>query len=173
VKKYRIAFAGLKQGSHLFDYEIDSNFFERFEYSPLHAGSLMVRVEVIKQDVLLILNFGIKGYVRVTCDRCLEEYDQYIEGGNRLIVKFGEETYEESDEIVVINRDEQEIDITQFIYEFINLQVPLKKVHPVDAEGHSLCNKEVLRKLDELSSGEESGQIDPRWEALKKLYRKN
>lgn len=174
MKKYRVAFAGLKQGSHLFEYEIDRKFFDEFELSPIRTGAVDVKMELLKQEVLLILDFSIEGVVNVQCDRCLEEYEQHIKGSNRLIIKFGEESYEESDEIVVIDRDAQEIDVAQYIYEFINLLVPLKKVHPDDKEGNSLCNKEVLKKLKELSIEEESSkkeEIDPRWEALKKLYK--
>lgn len=174
MKDYLIPFVGLKQGLYQYEFEIGNKFFESFEHSPVKSGNVKVDLDLQKQDVLMILNFSLHGSVNVPCDRCLEDFAQPIEGENRIIVKFGNETYEESDEIVVLSRDEYEIDVSQYIYEFINLAIPLKKVHPDDENGKSSCNPEILKKLEEYSATEHQKQgTDPRWSALKNLYKKN
>ena len=102
------------------------------------------------------------------CDRCLDDMDQPIETENRLIAKFGTE-YSEEDDTVIVDENEGILDISWFIYEFIDLAIPIKHVH---APGK--CNPAMTKVLEELSadrsSDEESSQpIDPRWSALLKL----
>jgi uncharacterized metal-binding protein YceD (DUF177 family) len=70
---------------------------------------------------------------------------------------------------VTIDENEGILDMSWFIYEFVMLAIPIKHVH---APGK--CNSAMTQKLEELSgavrsSEEEEEQIDPRWEALKKL----
>ena len=57
------------------------------------------------------MNFRIEGVVMVPCDRCLDDMEIPVETNNRLIVKFGKEYAEESDEIVIIPEDEGAINI--------------------------------------------------------------
>jgi len=100
---------------------------------------------------------------------------------NRLIVKFGREYSEESDEIVIIPEDEGELNVAWFLYEFVTLSVPMKHVHPPGK-----CNKFMSSKLnkhkassseddaesedmDDSSEELESDNTDPRWDALKGL----
>ena len=87
-------------------------------------------------------------------------------GEKKLIVKFGNETYEETDEILIIPETDYQIDLYHYVYEYINLLLPVKKVHPEDSNGNSTCNAEVIKKLEEL---ENQNPTDPRWNELKKL----
>ena len=48
------------------------------------------------------MDFRIEGVVSVPCDRCLDDVEIPIETRNRLVVKFGKEYAEESEEVVVI-----------------------------------------------------------------------
>ena len=85
-----------------------------------------------------------------------------------MIVKFGDSYYEESDEVVVIPETEHKLNVSQYIYEFINLLLPIKRVHPNDEQGMSKCNPEIL---DRLKSAEEDETTDPRWDVLKLLHK--
>jgi len=162
---FMIPFSGMKVGNHNFTFEIDDKFFEHFEYSEIKKGKLQVNCLLDKQVRMMVLYFDITGTVRVPCDRCAEEFDQPIEGKQKLIVKFGVDHIEESEDILVITEKEHELDISQFLYEYIHLLLPIKKVHGTDENGNSLCDPEVLRYIKET----EDHQIDPRWEALQKL----
>lgn len=114
---------------------------------------------------MLELDISFSGNVELECDVCTGLYAQPIRGEERLIVKFGEESYDETDEIIVLHPGEYEINIAQPLYEFIHLALPARRVHP---EGE--CDPEVLKKLEELNSGEEEkDDTDPRWDALKGL----
>ncbi len=61
---------------------------------------------------------------------CLDDMNLDVDTQSRLIVKFGKEYSEESDEIVIIPEEEGEINIAWFLYEFIALTIPIKHVHP-------------------------------------------
>ncbi len=170
LKIYSIPFVGLKKGVHTFDFLIEDDFFELMEQDLLQQGKVKVVIDLNKKDTLMELDFKISGHVKLSCDRCLEEFDHELEGEDRLIVKFGMETVEESEEILVLASNETEINVAQFIYEFISLRVPMRHVHPDDDEGNSTCDPEFLAKIEELSKHEdEEHEPDPRWEALKNL----
>ncbi|MDD5507476.1 MAG: DUF177 domain-containing protein [Bacteroidales bacterium] len=167
IDPFVIPFSGLKPGKHEYEFFIDDEFFRHFEYSQIKAGNLKVDLELEKQESMLVLHFVISGTVHVMCDRCLDYYDQPVGGTERLIVKFGETCYEETDEIVVIPSTEHLLDVSHYIYEYIHLLLPYKCVHPNDEEGISQCNPEVTGRLPDGRGENES--VDPRWDALKKL----
>jgi uncharacterized metal-binding protein YceD (DUF177 family) len=165
MNHFIIPFSGLKVGNHPFAFEIEDRFFEHFEYSEIKKGQLHVDCLLEKQSRMMILHFTITGSVRVICDRCAGEFDQPVDGRQKLIVKFGEDHHEESEDILVITEKEHELDISQFLYEFIHLLIPIRKVHGTDASGNSLCDPEVTRFI----KADEDHPMDPGWEVLKKL----
>lgn len=173
LKEYSIPFKGLKLGKHQFDFEITDSFFDEFEYSLVKKGKLECKVDLEKQETMLILNFKINGMIDRSCDRCLSEFPELIEAEERQIVKFGEEAQEEEDdEIMVLTRNEYELDLSGLIYEYINLAVPMISV--CRDEGNTpFCDQEMLDKLKQLSGSEEveeqNTNPDPRWDVLKKI----
>jgi uncharacterized metal-binding protein YceD (DUF177 family) len=48
--------------------------------------------------------------------------------------------------------------------------LPLRRVHPEEADGSSSCNKDALKILNSLIKNEDN---DPRWESLKSIKIKN
>jgi uncharacterized metal-binding protein YceD (DUF177 family) len=171
LQQYRIPFVGLKPGKHQFDFEIDERFFNEFEYSLVKTGKLQVKLELDKQETMLILDFDIRGDIFLNCDVCLADFPSPIEVVERQIAKFGDEDIEEdTEEIIVLARNEHEIDVSVLIYEYINLAVPF--INRCEDEGNTQwCDKAMIAKLEELSSPkeEETNDVDPRWEALKKI----
>ena len=123
--------------------------------------------------------------VEIPCDRCLDDMELPVSTQNKLVVKFGKEYAEESEEIVIIPEEEGEINLAWFIYEFIALAIPMKHIH---APGK--CNKAMSSKLkkntarraddedefdeeaaDDIVVDDDAADIpsDPRWDALKGL----
>jgi len=164
--EFVIPFSGLSIGNHQFTFKIDDKFFDNFEYSEIKKGNVNVMLRFEKQEQMLILDFDIRGAIQVICDRCLDTYDQPIAGKERLIVKFGEEAEEESDEIIIIPVGQFQLDVSQYIYEYINLLLPIRLVHPEDENGKSLCDPEVIKKLEELSVKKTT---DSKWDILKNI----
>jgi uncharacterized protein len=175
LKQFSIPFAGLKNGEHQFEFEINKLFFDEFEYSPIKEGSLFVKIDFNKQENMFVTGFHIHGTVNLICDRCNEPFDMSIDTEEELIFKLGEEAFDNSDEVIVIGHKEHEINLANFIYEFINLAVPIIHIHPDTENNEPGCNKETLEALKKLSVNNDDPDStkeivqDPRWDALKKL----
>lgn len=173
LKAYNIALKGLAIGKHEFDYQIGKQFFEYFDGGIVGDGRVEVKLELEKQSALMVLWFHVKGTVNIQCDRCLDLFDQPVESENRVFVKYGEEKFEEGDDVIWISPGETHISIAKLIYDFIILSIPIKHVHSDDAYGRSLCNPEMLKRLNLLSvkvePEEEPEKTDSRWDELKKL----
>jgi len=88
-------------------------------------------------------------------------------------VKYGNETGELDDEVVVIPREENQIDLGQHLYEYLVLSLPVRRIHPDDTSGNSTCDRRMMEKLKNHIVAEESENNDPRWDELKKLMDKN
>jgi uncharacterized metal-binding protein YceD (DUF177 family) len=181
---YKISLKNLSQGVHTYEYELDRKFFEAIDGDEVKKGKVKVTVTVKKTSSTFELDFDLKGVVQVPCSRCLDDMNQEVDSHNRLIVKFGTEYSEESDEIITVPEDEGEINIAWFLYEFIVLNIPIKHTH---ASGE--CNKTMSSKLrkhravstddndsmegDEVAdddfSDDNSSSSDPRWDTLKEL----
>jgi uncharacterized metal-binding protein YceD (DUF177 family) len=182
---YNISLKNLSAGLHTYEYELDRKFFDSIDGDEVKKGNVKVAVTVRRTSSTFEFNFDIKGVVQIPCTRCLDDMNQEVDTRNRLIVKFGKEYSEESDEIVIIPEDEGEINIAWFLYEFIALTIPIKHVHPAGE-----CNRIVSSKLrkhravstdegdeDEVDTGDEedfteeedTSTNDPRWDTLKGL----
>ncbi|MCF8359039.1 MAG: DUF177 domain-containing protein [Prolixibacteraceae bacterium] len=171
--KYVIAFKGLKNGEHFFNFEIDNLFFNMFEGSEISEGKLDAIVKLTRQETLLKFDVALKGTVELICDRCLETFNQKVDNKSEFYVKFGIEEEMLSDEIMVVPFEEHQVNIAQYLYEQVVLGLPAKRVHGRDKNGKSLCNPEMVTKLnnylideDDEKPGEE---IDDRWSELRKL----
>jgi uncharacterized metal-binding protein YceD (DUF177 family) len=171
--QYNIAFKGLGQGKHEFEYEIDRKFFESFDSDIVDDGNVTVKVILEKQSSLMVLWFYVNGTIRIQCGRCLELYDQPIKNQGRIFVKVGDEEFEEGDDVIWIDENDYQINVAQLIYEFICLAIPIRQVHPDNPDGSSSCNPEMLAKLKEYETNDsaepEKKPTDSRWDDLKKL----
>lgn len=173
LKQYRIPFSGLAAGKHNFEFEIDNKFFDCFEHSLVKKGNLKANVSLQKQETMLIVNFDIQGDIQLICDICLSEFDAPIHFQERVIVKFVNEEWDnETDEVIILNKTDHELDIATLLYEYINVQVPYYTKCSEQGKGIK-CDPEMLSRLsttdqDEKSITEEE-TIDPRWAALKNI----
>lgn len=159
---FRIPFEGLKTGKHSFQFILTDKFFESFPFSQIGSANIQADVEMDKQASMLVFEFSLTGSMQAVCDRCGDEMQMPVESSHRLIVKFGDEPGEFDDEILVIGHKEHEIDISQYLYEFAHLGVPLKVAH----EKKSDCNQKAIEKLREMERENEE-KTDPRWDKLK------
>lgn len=172
LKQFNIPFIGLKEGSHLFEYQIDNTFFEAFQFEDFNEANLKADVDFTKKNTLMELSFTVNGTVNVPCDTTNEPYNQEIDGEMKLVVKFGPEFNDEHDEILILPHEAYQINIAQYIYELIVLSVPTKRIHPDVLNGS--MESEALRRLEELRINEnkpveKETSTDPRWDKLKDL----
>jgi uncharacterized metal-binding protein YceD (DUF177 family) len=169
-EQYIIQFGSLSVGKHEFSFRIKDSFFELFENSEIKSGDFTVKVDMQRQATMLLLGFAIKGKALLECDRCGDDFLLPVSGEQHLIVKLGGEDMEDNDEIVSVSSSENELDVAQFIYEYIILSLPLRRTHP-GKTGKNACNPEIIRKLEQISiqKEEETHTEDPRWTVLKNI----
>ena len=168
-KEYIIPFKGLKLGKHQFKYLIEKAFFDTYRYNDFIDSNVEVTLDFNKKSTLFEFFFTMKGTVLINCDVSGEEYNQAIEGTLDLIVKFGDTYNNDHEEILIIPHNEFELDISQFIYELIVLNVPIKRVHPGVLDG--TLKSEALDKLKKIQEQAKNKDIDPRWDKLKELLK--
>ncbi len=156
-----------------FRYALDDAFFASFPPSDIRKGDLGCTLTVRAAGAFHEFDFHIEGTVTVQCDRCLDDMELPVSADNRLVVKFGEE-YSEDDELITVDEDNPVIDVSQFMYEFAVLSLPMKHAHDAGQ-----CNADMLGYITACDdsgadpSAEEEDAVDPRWSKLSELLDKN
>lgn len=169
LKEFTIPIYGLAIGSHLFHFDIDSEFFTHFENSQIDKGNFKVNLVLDKRSDLIILSFHIAGSIDVECDRCLMEIDLAIEIEEEQILKFSEEeNFEEEVHFILVDR--HELNVARYIFEFIHLNIPLVRRRDCEESNYKDCDKEVLKYLiDDTEEEEKIENQNPFKIALKDL----
>ncbi len=168
LREYQIPFVGMKLGVHHFNFELEETFFSHFEGSLVKESKIFVDIEFDKKDRLFVLNFDISGSITTDCDRCGQQFDLPIHGNYILYVKLGDKREEDVDneDVIWIPDNESMLDLSETMYEFVHLSLPIKKTHPDLPNGVMGCNPEILKLLGNL---EDDQNKDPRWDILNNL----
>lgn len=148
---YKIQISGLKPGRYEYEFSVGGELFREFGNTQISDGNLTAYVALDKGTGWMNVSCEVKGSVTVECDRCLEDLVIPVDFTADLAIKtakIGEET-EEADDFIIIDPSEGEVDLKQFIYDYICVNLPLKKVH-----GEGECNPAALKKLEEMRADE-------------------
>jgi len=172
MKDFSVNIIGLSKKVHLFDFKLNDDFFERYGKEVLSKGDFDAQVSLDKRETFIEVDFKISGQTELICDRSLEPFEFKINIDRKVIFKYGEEPQEISDEIVIITRDQDSIDLGQYMYEFIVLSIPIKKLHPDlkdQEENEDESDVRIVYSTSTEREEEKEEVVDPRWEILKKL----
>lgn len=165
LKEFNISFVGLRLGKHKFEYQIDNTFFEYFQYDEFQNSAIKVVLDLEKKSNMLDLEFTSTGSVTVACDVTNEPFELAVAGNLPIIVKFGDEFNNDSEELLILPHGTFELNVAQLIFETIVLSIPTKRLHPGVEDG--TLESEVLNRLEEYK--EKKTEIDPRWAKLKEI----
>ena len=173
-REFEIAFVGLKPGIHEYNYEITDKFFERFHQQDFSNCKAKVKLTLDKKTGFMLLKFEIGGSLLANCDRCnnellLELWDEF-----NIAVKIVEDPalmndQEDDPDVYYISRGENHIDVADWIYEFINLSIPMQKVCGLNDKNAAACNKEALEALKKMEPEETEIKNNPIWKGLEKF----
>ncbi len=155
---YKLPLKSLGIGTHVYEFQLDTHWFELMDGPDVQKGKVKAIVQVINTGHLYDLRFELTGGVEVPCDRCLDDMTIEVDQKSQLFVKFGPEFYEESEDMIVVPEREGELNVAWFLYELIVFSIPLKHVH---APGK--CNKAMMSKLKKHMAGpkdEEETEVD-------------
>jgi uncharacterized metal-binding protein YceD (DUF177 family) len=172
-RNYDIAFVGLKPGIHEFEYDIDDTFFADYQEQDFRNCIAHIKLTIDKNPGFMLLKFEVGGKVELTCDRCgnglpLDLWDEF-----NIVIKMVEEPdvmngQEEDPDIYYISKGESHLHVSEWLYEFINLSIPMQRMCGPDETGEPSCNKEALAMLKKLVP-EDKPVANPLWKGLEKF----
>ena len=148
-QEYIIDYKTLESGTYEFDYHIDKDFFSMFDEPLAQDGNADVHAAMKVTSAGLSIRLDISGTLQVECDRCLETFDMPIDASYDLVVKYGDKTtpLDEADDVITIGDDDDFLDLSQHIYEYVVLSLPARRVHPDLPDGQPGCNPEMLSHI--------------------------
>ena len=179
LRPYDINIIGLEEKRYEFDFQSGNDFFKALDQQLITKGNVTTHLILDKSETMIRLDFQIQGVVEQTCDRCLDLYDENVDTRRTLYLKFGDRNEELTDEIELIERNTATVHIARYIFDFIVLALPMKRLHPrfradevgddddEDAPGKLIYSSGEATETD--GTGEEKPVVDPRWDALRKL----
>ena len=173
-REYEIAFVGLTPGEHYFSYEINDKFFEDFQQQDFANCQATVKLKLDKKPGFMLCKFDVDGKIEVVCDRCGNNLQLQLWDEFNIVIKMVENPDEMNDreedpDIYYISRGESHLDVTDWIYEFINLSVPMQKMCKEDEVGGPQCNVEVLEKLKKMEEDAKTSDSNFIWKGLDKF----
>jgi uncharacterized metal-binding protein YceD (DUF177 family) len=173
-REFEIAFVGLKPGIHEYNYSIDDKFFEPFQQQDFHKCKAHVKLLLDKKSSFMQLKFEVGGTMEVTCDRCnnnlpLELWDEF-----NITVKMVEDPelmngQEDDPDMYYIAQGDSHIDVANWIYEFINLSLPMQKTCQYEKMDGPFCNVAALDLLKKMEPEENIVKENPIWKGLEKF----
>ncbi|GAB3895135.1 DUF177 domain-containing protein [Larkinella knui] len=175
IQKYTISISSLEDKTYEFDFESGDAFFEAMDQELIQHGSFKTHLVLTKSSSMIQLNFHIWGTLGLVCDRSLEPFDEPMDIREQLFLKFSDRVEELTDEIELILWDTQQINIARYLFDFIVLSLPMKKLHPRFRQEETDDDEEqegkVVYRSEPAGPDDETAEppVDPRWEALRKL----
>ena len=145
-REYEIAFVGLKPGTHVFEYEIDDTFFTEFQEQDFKNCKAHIELSLEKGlGSFLRLRFEVGGTLEVICDRCSNNLPMQLFDEFTMTVKLVDDPdqmndQEEDPDIYYISKGESHLDVKTWIYEFINLSLPMQKTCSFENMDGPHCN---------------------------------
>ncbi|BDC98581.1 DUF177 domain-containing protein [Persicobacter psychrovividus] len=192
LKQFDIDIFQLGLGEHEFSLSFDDTLFEQFEFSLVEKGNGVADIRLTKGSRHISMDFAIDATVELICDRSVEPYEEEITVEDSVFFKYGDEEEPYDGEFAVITKDTLRINVMEFVYEFLTLGLPMKRLHPRYREeeeeedllaellpdrredGKLVYQSDVDEESEETTDEAEDDDqpVDPRWEALKKLKKK-
>ena len=173
-REFDIAFVGLKPGIHVFEYKVDDKFFTAYGEQDFNSCEASIKLSLEKNNGFMLLKFDIDGKAEVVCDRCGNNLNKQLWDEFKVIVKMVENPEimnekEEDPDIYYISRGESHLHVADWLFEFVNLSIPLQKLCNEDESGESQCNKEVLAQLKQMEENVAKEIISPMMKGLEKF----
>ncbi|MCX8020213.1 MAG: DUF177 domain-containing protein [Chitinophagaceae bacterium] len=172
-REFEIAFVGLKAGIHEFMYRIDDSFFEKYSEQDFTNCQAEVKLTLDKKSSYMFLKFEIGGKLEVICDRCnsrlpIELWDEF---GITLKISENPELMNEQEndaDVYYIGKGDSYFDVADWIYEFINLSIPMQKVCSYENMDGPYCDakaREILKQMT-VHPSVNSKTKNPIWKGL-------
>ncbi len=135
----------------------------------LGKGICQGEINRIGDDIFANLEF--EGTFMLQCARCLEDFNSKIKANVRIVIKetTGKHGKAEAQEQIDFFYDSSydTLDVSSAFYDEIMVEIPIMPLCSEDCKGVEVNDKDI--NVDSFKKKKNEGEIDPRWEALRKL----
>jgi len=151
--EFLLPIQGLYMGMHQYEFTLNDAYFDMFTHSLVKRGSFGVILDLEKKPSMLILDFNINGSYTTSCDVCLKQIQIPVEAAERYLIKYTADDGQ-SEDVIYLDNDESDLDVSEFILETIQLHLPLMNKIDCEANDYKYCDRKMLSFLD--------GNLDPK-----------
>lgn len=127
---YMIDLSRLPIGTHVFEIQLDSDFFASLEKSEILSGDVAAKIVLNLREESYKLNIAVQGTVFVVCDRCLDPMP--------LDIIDEQEIWSEEEENDLSPMTTHQLDLSWLAYEIVSINIPLVHSHQAGE-----CNKHM------------------------------
>ena len=127
---YMIDLSRLPIGTHVFEIQLDSDFFASLEKSEILSGDVAAKIVLNLRGASYQLNIAVQGTVFVVCDRCLDPMP--------LDINDEQEIWSEEEENDLSPMTTHQLDLSWLAYEIVSINIPLVHSHQAGE-----CNKHM------------------------------
>ena len=120
----------IAQPHSVLTYYLGDSFWGLFEGSPLKKSKLTATVRLNRTPSNIRMLFSIVGVVVLVCDRSMEAFEYPVHIEKKVNFKLGQENKELGTDLYMLEQKAATTNIAQHIYDFVNLEVPMKRLHP-------------------------------------------
>lgn len=161
----------LKQGRNEFQVEYGEKELDLTKVDFTLLGKVRAHLLFFKSRTNVKLSIELTYRLRMTCSRCLEEFERDFDEKSTYYLKQGQEEYREEkhltdEDIFTLYYAVEEIDVTPLVREMVILSVPMKPLCREDCKG--LCPV-CGANLNYENCGHTQEKVDPRLLKLKEL----
>ena len=132
---YIIDLSRLPIGTHVFDIQLDNEFFAGLEKSEILSGEVVAKATLNLREEDYQLNMAVQGTVFVVCDRCLDPMPLEIDDEQEI---WSEEEEEISNLKSPISNTNRLLDLSWLAYEIVSINIPIVHCHQAGE-----CNKQM------------------------------
>lgn len=136
------------------------------EWLSTFAHDIQLEIEVQKFSDKYFVKVSFLAPANFSCDRCLVDFTQNLEGSFRLVFSKQQVTDPPTDDYRHLSETATEIDLSADLRENLLLAIPMKALCHDECRG--LCPHCGANLNEEICHCQQE-QIDPRWEKLKSL----
>ena len=148
LNTFKIDIFRLENKQYMHEFEGENDFFEALDQNLIQKGHFKATVALNKNETMIQMIYKISGSVELTCDRSLDLFDFSVDITQKMILKFSDHNEEITEELMLIDRNTQYINVAQDVFDFIGLQIPIKKLHPRFIQDE-VTYESLMRKFDD------------------------
>ncbi len=131
---YIVDLKRLPLGTHLFDFQLDSDFFSSLEKSEILSGEVVAKAVLNLREEDYQLNIAVQGTVFVVCDRCLDPMPLEINASEEVT----DEGLPVTGDPITHNPSPVTLDLSWLAYEIVSINIPIVHSHQPGE-----CNKQM------------------------------